>query len=323
MQIAFLGDVMLGRLVNEHLKSAGPAYPWGDTLAVLRQADLRIANLECVLSDAGTPQPGKTFTFRSDSKNVRSLLAASIDVVSLANNHVLDYGTVALREMLPVLDRNGILHAGAGLDRDEARRPAVRRTAGQAVGFVAFTDNQADWDAGPATPGVHFVPIARPGQPVQELLALVERLRSRVQVLVVSAHWGGNWGSDPPAQHRVLARGLIEAGADVVFGHSPHIARGVEVYRNRPVIYGAGDFIDDYAVDPDERNDQSFIFLLETDGATPQRLRLYPTVIVDLQARLASGSARRIASRMQRLCAGLATDSSWNQAGGCLEVAVA
>jgi poly-gamma-glutamate capsule biosynthesis protein CapA/YwtB (metallophosphatase superfamily) len=323
MQIAFLGDVMLGRLVNDYLETAGPAYPWGDTLPVLRRADVRIANLECVLADGGRPAPGKVFTFRSDLKNVRCLVSAQIDLVSLANNHVLDYGPDALREMLPALDRHGILHAGAGTDLASARRPAVRRVGATAVGFVALTDNQPDWEAALGSPGVYYVPVADRGERVGELLELVERTKSRVQLLIVSAHWGGNWGSDAPPEHRALARRLVDAGADVVFGHSPHIFRGVEVYRNRPIIYGAGDFVDDYAVDPEERNDFSFIFLLETDGGTPRELRLFPTLIADFQARLADRDARDVAGRMSRLCGELGTGSSWNAGERCLEIPLA
>lgn len=320
MQIAFLGDVMLGRLVNDHLQTVAPAYPWGDTLPVLRRADLRIANLECVLADGGKPAPGKVFTFRTDLKNVRSLLLAQIDLVSLANNHVLDYGTDALQEMLPTLDRHGILHAGAGTDLTSAARPTVCRVGGTAVGFVAFTDNQPDWEAAPGTPGVYYVPVTTHGQRVDQLLALLRRTKARVQLLIVSAHWGGNWGSDAPPEHRALARQLVEAGADVVFGHSPHVFRGVEVYRDRPIIYSAGDFVDDYAVDPEERNDLSFIFLMETDGGTPRALRLFPTIIAGFRVRLAVRSARDTADRMARLCGDLGTGSSWNAGEGCLEL---
>ena len=156
-----------------------------------------------------------------------------------------------------------------------------------------------------------------------ELLALVRRTKARVEFLVVSAHWGPNWGSGAPPEHRDLARALIEAGADVVYGHSPHIFRGIEVFRNRPIIYSAGDFVDDYAVDPQERNDQSFIFLLDTDGGTPLRLRLYPTLITDFQARLAGRSSRQIAERMQRLSRHLGTASSWDATGGYLEIPLA
>lgn len=322
MLIGLLGDVMLGRLVNEKLRRVGAHYPWGDTDSVLRQADLTIANFECVLAAGGEPEAGKVFHFRSDPKNVASLRSAGIGMVSLANNHVLDYGAGAFGEMLPALDTAGVLHAGAGLDRDGARRPAVRRVAGTAVGLIAFTDNQPDWEAD-AGPGVFYVPVVASDRRVDDLLALVRRTKARVGLLVVSAHWGPNWGSGAPSEHRELARALIEAGADVVYGHSPHIFRGVEVYRNRPVIYSAGDFVDDYAVDPQERNDQSFIFLLETDRGTPLRLRLHPTLITDFQARLAGRSSRQIAERMQRLSRHLGTASSWDAAGGCLEIPLA
>ncbi|MCU1532713.1 MAG: CapA family protein [Arthrobacter sp.] len=322
MQIALLGDVMLGRLVNERLKAAGPAYPWGDTVGVLRRADLRIANLECVLADGGTPEPGKVFHFRSDLKNVQCLLAAGIEVVSLANNHVLDFGAAAFREMIPALDTNGILHSGAGTDREAARRPAVRRVASAAVGLVAFTDNQPGWEATDTSPGVHYVPVANGGRRVEDLLDLVRRTKARVGLLVVSAHWGPNWGSGVPQVHRNLARALVAAGADVVFGHSPHIFRGVELYRSRPIIYSAGDFVDDYAVDPVERNDQSFIFVVETRGSAPSTLRLHPTVITDFQARLARGGASEIAGRMRRLSRQLGTPSTWSEEGGFLEIRI-
>ncbi|WP_024367867.1 CapA family protein [Arthrobacter sp. TB 26] len=322
MLIGLLGDVMLGRLVNERLRRVSADYPWGDTGSVLRQADLTIANLECVLAAGGDPEAGKMFHFRSDPKNVASLRSAGIGMVSLANNHVLDYGAGAFREMLPALDAAGILHAGAGLDREAARRPAVRRVSGTAVGLIAFTDNQPDWEAGRG-PGVFYVPVVDSDRRVADLLALVRRTKARVELLIVSTHWGPNWGSGAPSEHRELARALIEAGADVVYGHSPHIFRGIELYRGRPIIYSAGDFVDDYAVDPLERNDQSFIFLLDTDGGTPLGLRLYPTLITDFQARLAGAGSLRIAERMQRLSRHLGTASSWDASGGFLDIPLA
>jgi len=324
MRLVLLGDVMLGRLVNQRLKSAPPAFPWGDTLPVLARADVRIANLECVLADGGIPQPGKVFHFRSDLKNVATLTAAGINAVSLANNHVLDYGTQAFRKTLPALDSHGILHAGAGPDLEAARRPAIRRVGHTAVGFLAFTDNQPDWEAGPRRPGVFYVPAddGAEDERVRDLLALVRRTKARADLLVVSAHWGGNWGADPPSGHRRLGKALVDAGADIVFGHSAHVFRGVEIHRGRPIIYSAGDFIDDYAVD-EERNDQSFIFGVETSRALPVRLRLHPTVIAEFQARLAGKSAHAIAARMQRLCARLGTQSQWSDEANVLEIPVA
>jgi poly-gamma-glutamate synthesis protein (capsule biosynthesis protein) len=326
MQIALLGDVMLGRLVNDRLKVAEPAYPWGDTLPVLRQAHATFANLECVLADGGTPMPRKVYRFRSDVKNVASLRSAAIGVVGLANNHVLDFGADALREMLAALDQHGILRSGAGPDLEAARRPAVRRVGPHAVGFISFTDNQPDWEATGRAPGIHYVPVDdvdAGDRRVTDLLELVRRTKRRVQLLIISAHWGGNWGSDVPPAHRSLARALIEAGADVVFGHSAHIFRGVEIYRNRPIVYSAGDFVDDYAVDPAERNDHSFVFLLETSGSVPGRLRLFPTEINHFQTRLARRGAENIAQRMQWLSTQLGTQSSWVEGDNVLEIPIA
>lgn len=322
MRLVLLGDVMLGRLVNERLRLGPPAFPWGDTLPVLMQADARFANLECVLADGGEPQPGKVFHFRSDLRNVATLTAAGINAVSLANNHVLDYGADAFRETLPALDRSGILHAGAGPDGDAARRPAATILGHTAVAFIAFTDNQPDWEAGPGRPGVYYVAVDADDRRYGELLALVRRTKTTGQLLVVSAHWGGNWGADVPPAHRDLGRALVDAGADVVFGHSAHIFRGVEIYRGRPLVYSAGDFIDDYAVDAEERNDESFIFVVETEGDIPARLQLVPTIITGFQARLAGKSSRRIAERMQRLSAQLGTQSTWAEDAGTLEIRV-
>ena len=327
MEICFVGDIMLGRLVNDRLRRTGPGHPWGDALPVLAGADVRIGNLECVLSDRGIPWPGKTFHFRSDSRNVACLEAAGFDAVSLANNHVLDYGTDALLDTLRTLDVHRILHAGAGPDRDAARRPALWESGGARLGLVALTDNEPGWEAAVRRPGVRHVPIDPADERARDLLDTVRELEGRTELLIVSAHWGGNWGTAAPPAHRAFARALIEAGADVVYGHSPHITRGIEVHRGRPILYGTGDFVDDYAVDPVERNDESFIFLLRTNGSgptnrqRPHELQLVPTVIEDCSARLAGPrDAARMARRMQRLCADLGTPSTWREDLGRLVV---
>lgn len=139
MKIALVGDVMLGRLVNQMLKDSHPEYPWGNTLSILHDADLRICNLECVLSDVGSPWSAtpKMFHFRSDEKNVKTLRIANIDIVSLANNHVLDYEDEALLRMLKVLDSHHILHAGAGKNMLEASHPAICHVQGKKIGLFS------------------------------------------------------------------------------------------------------------------------------------------------------------------------------------------
>ena len=323
MKLLFAGDVMLGRLVNRALQRLPPEYPWGDTLPLFATADWRMCNLECVISDKGTPWSltPKIFHFRSDAENVAVLQAAHIDAVSLANNHSLDYEYEAMFDMLRILNKAKIAHAGAGADLAEASRPAVSQVQGLRIGVIAFTDNEPAWEAATEHAGVWFVPIDLQSAGAAGLMKKIHRVRAETDLLVVSVHWGPNWGHEPPPEHIGFGRALIDAGADAVFGHSGHVFRGIEIYRQRPIIYCAGDFIDDYAVDEVERNDRSMIFILEYDQDSLSKIRLYPTVIRDFQARLAQGSeAEWIGRKMQQLCADLATSSLWLRDEQCLEI---
>jgi len=325
MKIALIGDVMLGRLVNETLKTMPPAYPWGNTLPLLRACDLRVCNLECVISDRGVPWgfTPKAFHFRSDAKNVECLTAAGIDVVSIANNHTLDYEYEALTEMKSILDRAGIAAAGAGLNLDEASEPALLSVGGITIALIAFTDNEPKWEATADQSGVHYVPAIPDDERAQRFLELVKQTKTRANLVIVSAHWGDNWGYQPPANHVQFGRLLVDAGADIVYGHSPHVVRGIELYRDRPIIYSAGDFIDDYAVDEIEPNDESFLFIVETDGSRIVNLQLHPTVTSHMQAQFASSrDALEIAAKMQQLCDKLGTKSRWNDDCHCLRIPV-
>lgn len=325
MKLLFLGDVMLGRLVNEVLKAEPPEYVWGDTMPVLRGVDLRICNLECVISDAGTPWSAtpKVFHFRTDAKNVQVLKVAGIDLVSLANNHSLDFQDEALLQMLEVLDDAGIHRAGAGRNLDEASSPAVCEINGKKVGVIAFTDNEPEWEATDSRPGVFYVPIRLPDKRAQRLLGTIKATRDTVDTLIVSAHWGPNWGYTPPPEHLSFGHALMDAGADMLFGHSGHIVRGIEVYQGKPILYCAGNFVDDYAVDPDERNDQSFIFIVETENEVTRRIILYPTVIRSFQARMAEArEARGIALKLKELCGLLQTPATWRAEERYLEIAL-
>lgn len=309
MKIALAGDVMLGRLVNEKLKRCDSSYPWGDTLPLFKSADLRICNLECVLSNVGNPWSvtPKMFHFRSDEKNVDALLEAQIDLVSIANNHVLDYEDEALLRMLNVLDAHRILHTGAGRNFTEACQPAICEVADQTVGMIAFTDNEPDWEAQENRAGVFYVPTNANDARNQGLLKRVASLRKKVDFLIVSAHWGPNWGYEVPADHKFLAHALIDAGADLIFGHSGHIYRGIEVYKERLIVYCGGDFIDDYAVDEVERNDESFLFIIEKESGKT-KLCLYPTHISQFQANLTRGHRQKAQlSKMGSLCSDLGT----------------
>jgi poly-gamma-glutamate synthesis protein (capsule biosynthesis protein) len=321
MRLLFVGDIMLGRLVNEMLRDQSAEYPWGDTLSVFRGADFRMANLECVLSDCRTPWSAilKAFHFRSDSKNVAVLKAAGLAAVSLANNHTLDFGCEALFEMLKILEQYDIAYAGAGENDEKASRAAVIDQKGTKVGIIAFTDNEPEWEATGEKPGIFYVPLDVRDVRAQRLFHVVRQAREKVDLLVISAHWGPNWGYRPQPKHIPFAHALIDAGADIVHGHSCHVFQGIEIYKGRPILYSTGNFVDDYAVDEIERNDESFIFVVEITGGILKKLRLYPTVIENFQARLARGDqARAIADKMKKLSERFGTIFVWDKAKRCL-----
>ena len=310
--IGLAGDVMLGRKVDERQRRRDAAAVWGDVLPRLQSLDGLFVNLECCLSTRGEPYTDTyhPFHFRADPAwALPALEAAGVDWAGLANNHVLDYGEEAMVDTLQALDSAGIVHAGAGRDAAEAFAPAAvpvgggdhagadDRVATDAldVAVVSLTDNVREWAAGPETPGVAHVRIDHEDPDVREtvLPALADARALDPDLLVASLHWGPNMTEGPDAARRGFGRWLVEAGVDVVFGHSAHAFHGVEVVdgggSGRPggggpglVLYDAGDFVDDYAVDADLRNDRGFLFVLEVaDGGAIERLRLEPTQIDD------------------------------------------
>jgi len=318
-----VGDVMLGRMVNETLKTVPPNYPWGNVLSVFQKADVRMANLECVVSDRGNPWTvtPKVFRFRTDAKNVEALKIAQINAVSIANNHTLDFEYEAMFEMIKLLDEAGISHAGAGANLEEASRPALWKINGVKIGFIAFTDNEPDWGATDQRPGIFYVPIDREDDRAKRLFEIVHDTQKEVDHLIVSAHWGPNWGYSPRRDHIPFGHALIDQGADIVFGHSCHVFQGIEIYQGRPILYSTGDFIDDYAVDEIERNDESFIFLVEMEKEKITKLHLYPTLIRNFQTRLvARNEAPKIARKMKDLCAELNTPARWDEDEQRLEI---
>lgn len=325
MKLVFLGDVMLGRYINELLKAHPSEYPWGDTLDIISSADARFCNLECAISNKGMPwnKTKKVFHFRSDTKNVAVLKKAGINCVSLANNHALDYGYDALLEMLDTLKDQNINCAGAGRDLEAAMHPAIFKVHNYKLGWLALTDNEPIWEATGNSPGTYFVPISLENRRYPELLNLIKKTKASVDILIVSVHWGPNWGYRPKTNHIPFAHSLIDSGADIIFGHSCHVFQGVEFYKNCPIIYSAGDFIDDYAVDPEERNDQSFIFLVEIKNKKITGLKLYPTIIKNFQVRHPKGDqAEIIANHMKSLCNEFGTYARWVPSQEYLELCI-
>lgn len=309
MQIALTGDVMLGRLVDEYMicnPAVEPESLWGDILPTVLACELRMANLECVISTKGQPwRPDyKVFHFRAHPRAIEFLKAAEIHCVTLANNHILDYGAHALEECLELLDEAGIQHAGAGLNLSDALKPAILQTSLGPVAVVAITDNEPPWEAKENSPGVNFVTYDVNGlhEPYKsQLRAAIAAARDQSALVIVSAHIGPNWGT-PSRGMQALAHEIISLGADLYWGHSNHTPQGIEVYQKRFILYSTGDFVDDYLVDPVERNDLSFLFVLEATSEGIRKVLLHPSAIRGFCARRAQrGQVAFLQKRMQRL----------------------
>lgn len=311
LRVGFGGDVMLGRLVNESLARGDYARPWGDTLASLRALDLFCVNLECALTARTERWPDggyKPFYFRADPAVVRTLSLGRVDFASLANNHIGDFGPEGVRDTVAALDRAGIAHAGAGIDRLSAREPALLTAAGTRVAVVAFADYPAEWAATATAPGINYTPVSLAHEHFDEVRVALAVARERADAVVFSIHWGPNMSEQPTPAFRDFAHAIIDAGADIFWGHSAHVPQGVELRHGRLILYDTGDFVDDYAVDAHLRNDLSALFAVDLAPTGVESVEVVPVRIADLQVRHAHGRDREwFVERFGARCAELGT----------------
>ncbi|HYX63656.1 MAG TPA: CapA family protein [Burkholderiales bacterium] len=279
MRLCLAGDVMTGRGIDQVLPYSAPPelyepyvrsarvyvalaerangpipkpvsldYLWGDALAEIdrRRPDAVIVNLETAVTSRGSPWRRKSIHYRMHPRNMPCLTAARIDCCVLANNHVLDWGYEGLEDTLESLHAAGIHTAGAGRDAEQARAPAVlERPGGSRVLVFAYAMQTAgvppDWAAARG-PGINFLASLS----IDVVGKHVQSAKRDGDTVVVSLHWGDNWGYEVSQAERDFARGLVEAGVDVVHGHSSHHPKPVELHRGRPILYGCGDLINDY-----------------------------------------------------------------------------
>lgn len=293
--LLLLGDVMLGRLIDQLLPSSVPsqedashaasfrqrhphlsAYthlsPFGNAPPLLKSSSLVLANLETAATLHPDPWPNKVFNYRTHPANIRSIVDAGISYVSLANNHTLDFQEPGLLETVQAVHEAGIAHAGAGTTAEQASQPAVLYLPRPDVAAdpfqvhcYSFSDHPADWSHIPLFNHITYSAAGRAKLKAQLLAPTTTTTAKKPALKVVSMHWGPNYAWHPSREIRDLARWLVnECDVDLVHGHSSHHVQGVEVLRRRGsenkkalVVYGCGDFVDDYAVNGRFRNDLS------------------------------------------------------------------
>ena len=338
------GDVMLGRGVDQVLPhpgdpqlrevcvddarayvclaeyASGPipqpasfSWPWGDALAVLdhRAPDARVINLETAVTRSASFAPGKPIHYRMSPGNLPAVTVAHPDACALANNHVLDFGPAGLLETLDVLASAGVRAVGAGGDLAQARQPVAVPVpgGGRAVIFAcgaACSGIPPGWAATATRPGVDLLPSLS-GAAAADLIARVQAVKQPGDVVVVSLHWGSNWGHDAGHDQIRFAHRLIDGGADLIHGHSSHHPRPVEVYRGRLVLYGCGDAINDYEGISGHkrfRGDLRLLYFasLAADTGTLAALHMVPMQASKMRLRHAStADSQRLQAVLERI----------------------
>jgi poly-gamma-glutamate capsule biosynthesis protein CapA/YwtB (metallophosphatase superfamily) len=229
----------------------GPSYIWGVALDefVRMRPDARIVNLETAVTRSND-HADKGINYRISPENAECLAAAKIDCCALANNHVLDWGQAGLLDTLATLERLNIKAAGAGKSAGEARAPVVLSLAGARLLVFSYGEASSgvppEWGATEQRPGVNLLPGLSVGD-ASKIAQEIAAFRRPGDLVVVSIHWGSNWGYHIPDEQKAFARALIdEASVSIVHGHSSHHPRAIEVYHGRLILYGCGDFINDY-----------------------------------------------------------------------------
>jgi poly-gamma-glutamate capsule biosynthesis protein CapA/YwtB (metallophosphatase superfamily) len=274
LTLAAGGDVLGDRGVGAFMDAHGGPAVFAKVKPYLEKAQLAFVNLECPISDLGTRKAGKQYTFRGRAVLTEGLVSAGIDVVSMANNHVLDYGQAAFKDTLLRLNAAGIAHAGAGLDSTAAATPALLITPAGTVAVLAFTEIiPSDFAATADQGGINPVTPDR-----KRMLASIKAAAAKADFVVVSIHWGIEYTGQANSVQRVLAHQVIDAGADVILGHHPHVIQGIEVYRDRLIAYSLGDFVFDHY---SRQTGEAFVLQITLPRTGPPSVNVVPVYLND------------------------------------------
>ena len=262
INLMFAGDILLDGFVGDQIAEFGANYPFVRVAPVMKKADLSFANLETPVSVRGNPSD-KMFAFRSDPKTLKGLVYAGIDGVTLANNHILDYGKTAMLDTLIHLDRNKIGHTGAGKNSTEAFTPYVKIIQGKKIAVLGVSRvlPAPSWYAGSNQPGAASAYTKEP------MLSEIKKSSKVNDFTVVYIHWNEEFKDYPEAYARTLAKQIIDSGADMIIGAHSHCLMGVEFYKHKPIYYSLGNFVFNRSTRGGEKTTQSMLVNIEIKGS--------------------------------------------------------
>jgi len=255
--LVFVGDIMLSRHIGKIIEAHGPTYPFELIAPFTAKADLAFANLENPVSTRGTHQ-GSIYSFRANPSALQGLQFAGFDVVSIANNHLFDWGLDAFTDTLSHLKKYNILFAGGGMNQEEANAWAVKRINGAQYCFLAYTQFASRF-LKEGEPGMAFLKKEK----VLEAITQAKE-KGACNAVIISIHWGNEYETAPFPEQKVLARSFIDGGALLVIGHHPHVAQEVEEYKDGLIAYSLGNFVFDQNFSPDTR--RGLVLSVEAKG---------------------------------------------------------
>lgn len=268
--LSFAGDTMMAGRVADIIKQKGADYPFTDAAPIFEKSDLAILNLETAISQMGDAKQ-KEFTFRSEPIMAEALKKAGVDLVSVANNHALDFGTEAFLNTMSNLKKQGVRYVGGGINQEEAYAPAIIEVKGKKVQIFGFSRvlAEANWHAGANHPG-----MASAYDP-QLVYKAVEPHLPQSDYTIVYLHWGQELADSPLPYQVQLAHGLIDLGVDLVIGSHPHVLQGAEWYKGKLIAYSLGNFV--FTTSRLEEGRQSGILqvTLQGDDIIPQFIPMY------------------------------------------------
>ncbi len=283
--------VVLAEVINGTIQKPVPCdYIWGDALEVLARVapDVRLINLETSITTSHEYWPNKGIHYKMHPNNVSCLKEARIDYCSLANNHVLDWGYPGLTETLDSLKGVNIKISGAGENLQQAQQPAIISVEGKGRVIVfsyGFNSSgiASSWAAQRDRPGVNLL-HSLSARTVRQVKDQIDKIKQADDIIIASIHWGSNWGYAVPQGHIDFAHRLIDdAGVDVIHGHSSHHARPLEVYKGKLIIYGSGDFINDYEGISEHDEYRSDLVLMYFANIEPSSGKLVQLQMIPLQ----------------------------------------
>lgn len=310
------------RRSNPKLENYGPTSPWGDAISCVRQGVLNFVNLETSATTHATKWPNKVFNYRMHPANISALHAAKIHYAGLANNHTLDFDEPGLAETVKTVREAGLAFAGAGTTEAEAQRPAIltlpspsHPSTPHKVCIWSASDHPSDWQHIPTFHSIDYSAATK--HRLRDLIHSTSPPDASLKIW--SCHWGPNYAWQPAQEIRDLAHFLVdECDIDIVHGHSSHHVQGVETYRGKLIIYGCGDFVDDYALVEGYRNDLSGVWRVIVGESGNERrlgvrrLEMFPTKIERFQARrlkVGEEDARWVREKVVALSRELGTDA--------------